>query len=104
MYLLFTQVIDDSPIGVRYREPLAISRPNVDIDRAEVVILLMSRGSRTRHFHIQLHRVHTQDHVTYMGEHVACGYDAGKGRQLQQLLELSFPLALVRKVYVGAET
>lgn len=37
---------DGLPIVLMYREPLTVSRPNVDIDRAEIVILLVACRGR----------------------------------------------------------
>ena len=39
---LFTQVGDDPPVRVWHGEPLAVPRADVDVDRAEVVVLLVT--------------------------------------------------------------
>lgn len=101
--VLLAQVVDGSPVGVRHAEPLAVARPDVDVDGAERVVLLVAGSPAPRYLHVQLDRVHAQDAVTHMGEHVARGHDAGKGRELHELLELGPPLALVRQVHVRAE-
>ena len=40
--VLFTEVVDDAPVGFRDSEPLTVSRTDVDVHRAEVVVLLMT--------------------------------------------------------------
>ena len=42
---LVTELVEDSPVPVVHREPLTPSRTNVDVNRAEVVVLLVSGGS-----------------------------------------------------------
>ena len=43
---LFTEVVDHSPVLVGHCEPLAVSRTNVDVHRAEVVVLLVAWRGR----------------------------------------------------------
>lgn len=40
--LLFTEVVDDAPVGLRHGEPLAVPGADVDVHRAEVVVFLVS--------------------------------------------------------------
>ena len=40
--LLFTEVVDGSPVRLWHSKPLAVSRPDVDVDRTEVVVLLVA--------------------------------------------------------------
>lgn len=49
------------------------------------------------------YRVHAEDDVADVREHVAGRDDAGKGGQLHELLQLRPPLAVVGQVDVGAE-
>lgn len=58
--LLFTQLVKDAPIAIVDTEPLAVARADVDVDRAEVVILLVTWGPRTLNLHVQLGGVHSQ--------------------------------------------
>ena len=44
--LLFTEVIDGSPVWLRHGKPLAVSGPDVDVDRTEVVVLLVTFGDQ----------------------------------------------------------
>ena len=39
---LFTQVGDDPPVRVGHSEPLAVTRADVDVDGAKVVVLLVT--------------------------------------------------------------
>ncbi len=39
---LVTELVEDAPVLVVHREPLAPSRANVDVHRAEIVVLLVS--------------------------------------------------------------
>lgn len=39
---LFAQIINDSPVSIRHSKPLAIPWSDVDVDRAKVVVLLMT--------------------------------------------------------------
>ena len=64
-------MMNDTPVIFRCAEPFAVARPNVDIDGAEVVVLLMPWGARSRHLHVQLHSVHAQDVVSHVTQHVA---------------------------------
>ncbi|CAN7996541.1 unnamed protein product, partial [Ixodes pacificus] len=97
------QAVHHSPVLLGRGKPLAVSGPNVDVHRAEVVVLLVARGAAAGHLHVQLHRVHAQDRVPHVAQHVARRHHASKGRQLGQLLQLGAPLALVGQVHVGAE-
>ena len=63
----------------------------------------MTRSPRTRDLHVQLYRVHAQDLVAHVGQHVARGDDPGPRGQLHQLLQLRAPLCLIRQVAVGPE-
>lgn len=76
--VLLAQRADGAPVRVGHREPLAIARADVDVNRAEVVVLLVPWSPAPRHFHVQLDRVHAQNHVPYMREHVPGGYYARK--------------------------
>ena len=57
--VLFTQCLHDAPIFVGHGKPFAIARTNIDVNRTEVIVLLMARRPRARHFHVQLYTVHT---------------------------------------------
>lgn len=100
----FAQLLNAAPIGVRHGEPFAIARPNVDVDGAKVVVLLVARRPAARHFHVQLHSVHAEYDVTDVRQHICGADDARKGGQLLQFGELEAPLALVGEIDVGAET
>ena len=39
---LFTQVGDDPPVRVGHSEPLTVTRADVDVDGAKVVVLLVT--------------------------------------------------------------
>ena len=41
---LFTEVADVTPVVLVHREPLTVPRADVDVDRAEVVVLLVACG------------------------------------------------------------
>lgn len=102
--VLLAERLDAAPVRVGRREPLAVARPDVDVDGAEVVVLLMSRRPAVGHLHVKLHGVHPEDHVTDVGEHVGSGHDADEGWKLLQLVELCSPLPLFGEVDVGAES
>lgn len=42
LYSLLTELVDILPVVLVHSEPLAVTGTNVDVDRAEVVVLLMS--------------------------------------------------------------
>jgi len=65
--VLMTKTLERAPIFVWHAEPLRISRTNIDVDGAKVVVLLMSGSSRARDFHVKLYCVHAQDLVTDVG-------------------------------------
>ena len=46
---LFAEAVDDAPVSVRHAEPLAVAGPDVDVDGAEVVVLLVARRPAARH-------------------------------------------------------
>jgi hypothetical protein len=62
--VLFTEFVHRAPIVLRHSEPLAVPWPDVNVDGAEVVILLVGGVPRTRHLHRHLHSVHPQQWVT----------------------------------------
>ena len=62
--------MEDSPVLVMHGKPLAVSRADVDVERAEVIVLLVARGPGARHLHVQLHRVHAQYRVANVGQEV----------------------------------
>lgn len=91
--VLFTEVIDDAPVGLGHSEPFTVARTNVDVDRAEVVVLLVTwdklgllkalggqqnirvcPGSTWSpapwHLHVQLDGVHAQNGVAQMAQQV----------------------------------
>lgn len=43
------------------------------------------------HFHVELHRVHAQDGVAHVAEHVVAGLHTHERWQLEQLLQLGLP-------------
>lgn len=117
---LFTEVTDGLPVVFVDGEPLAVSRADVDVHRAEVVVFLvacsttekheMCCGSPTgpvgvfdlresfltwrsapRNLHVELDGVHAQDGVSHVAQHVPAGCHAHEGRQLLQLLQLRLP-------------
>ena len=67
---LFTELVEDPPILVVHGKPLAVPWANVDVDGAEVVVLLMAWGSGPRHLHVELDRVHPHNGVSDMREEV----------------------------------
>jgi len=42
LHSLLTECVDGVPVVLMNSEPLAVTRPNVDVDGAEVVVLLMT--------------------------------------------------------------
>lgn len=68
--VLLTQLLDATPICVGRRKPLAVTWADVDVDGAEVVVLLVARRSTVGHFHVKLNGVHAEDHVADVREHV----------------------------------
>ena len=52
---------------------------------------------------IELYRVHPEYLVPDVGEHVAGADDPQPAGELEQLLDLSSPLLLVRQITIGAE-
>lgn len=72
--------MEDPPVLIVHSKPLAISRPNVDVDGAEVVVLLVSWCPGSRDLHVQLHRVHAQDGVSNVGQEICLG-----AQELQQV-------------------
>lgn len=93
--VLLAELLDAAPVRVRRGKPLAVARSDVNVDRAEVVVLLVARRSTVRDLHVELHGVHAEDHVTDVGEHVRCRDDAGEGRELLEFVELRSPLPFV---------
>lgn len=71
-----------------HREPLAVSRTNVDVHGAEVVVLLVARRAAPGNLHVELDSVHAQDGVSYVAEQIASRHHPGERRQLTQLLQL----------------
>ena len=65
--------MEDSPIFVVDSKPLAVTRTNVDVDRAKVVVLLVSWGAGSGNLHVQLHRVHPKNGVANVREKVTLG-------------------------------
>lgn len=78
--IFVTLCMNPTPIGIGHSKPLTVTWPNVDVDGTEVVILLMPRCPTTRHLHIQLHRIHAQNHMTNMRQHIGSTHDPCKGR------------------------
>ena len=62
--------MEDSPVLVVDRKPLAITRADVDIDRAEVIVFLMSGSAGSRNLHVKLDRVHAKNRVANVREEV----------------------------------
>lgn len=91
MVLLLAEVAHHSPVRLGHSEPLAVPGPDVDVDGAEVVVLLVARDPAPRHLHVELDRVHAQDGVTHVAEQVAGGDDSREGRQFAELLQLLLP-------------
>ena len=69
--LLFAKLMEFPPVLVVDSKPLAVPRADIDIDGAEVIVFLVSRGPSTWHLHIQLYRVHAQDGVSNVGQKVS---------------------------------
>ena len=67
---LFAERVEDPPVLVVHSKPLAVPWTYVDVDGAEVVVLLVAGGPGPRHFHVQLHGVHAQDGVPNVGQEV----------------------------------
>ena len=65
--------MEDPPVFVVDGKPLAVTWANIDVDRAEIVVLLMSGGARSGNLHVQLHRVHSENGVANVREKVALG-------------------------------
>lgn len=101
--VFLTELLDASPVRVGRGEPFAVTGTNVNVDRTEVVVLLVARSSTVGDFHVQLNGVHSEDHVTDVRQHVGCGHDAGKRRELLQLVKLCSPLSLVWQVDIRSE-
>lgn len=40
--VLFAKVVDDAPVWFRHSKPLTVTRTNVDVDGAEIIVLLMT--------------------------------------------------------------
>ena len=59
-----------SPVPVVDSEPFTVPGSNVNVDRTEVVVFLMAWCTSSRHLHVELDRVHTEDGVTDVGEKV----------------------------------
>lgn len=133
--LLFTEVADGLPVVFVDGEPLAVSRADVDVHRAEVVVFLVAcstteetwrcvlallKGtfpsfnlqewvpptwrSAPRNLHVQLDRVHAQDGVSHVAQHVPAGRYAHEGRQLLQLLELRLPPAQAKQLRLNPDS
>ena len=71
LHLLFTQPVEYPPVLVVHSKPLTVTWTNVYVDRAEVIVLLMSGCAGPRHLHVQLDRVHTKNGVADVREKVA---------------------------------
>ena len=49
---LFAELVEDAPVLVVDGKPLAVSWANVDVEGAEVVVLLVARRPGPGHFHV----------------------------------------------------
>lgn len=76
--VLLAQLLNAAPICIRNGKPLTVPGANVDINRTEIVVLLVAGRSAARHLHIQLNGVHAQDHMAHVAQHVRCRDDPGK--------------------------
>ena len=62
--------MEDPPVLVVDSKPLTVAWTNIDVDRAEIIVLLVSRGAGSWHLHVQLHRVHSKNGVANVREKV----------------------------------
>ena len=63
--------MEDPPVLIVDSKPLTVARTNIDVDRAEIIVLLVSGGAGSGNLHVQLHRVHSENGVADVGEEVA---------------------------------
>lgn len=77
--VLLAQLLNATPIRVGSSEPFAVSRTDINVYRTEVVVFLVARRPTARHLHVQLHRVHAQDHMAHVAQHIRSRHDPGEG-------------------------
>lgn len=64
--VLFAQLLNTTPVCIRYGKPFTIARADVYVDGTEIVVLLMAGCSAARYFHVQLNGVHAEYDVAHM--------------------------------------
>lgn len=64
--IFLTQLLNASPIRIGRSKPFTIAWANVDVNRAEIVVFLMTGRSCVGHFHVELNRIHPENHMTNM--------------------------------------
>lgn len=74
--VLLAQRLYATPIRIRHSEPLTITRTNIDVDGTEVIVLLVTGCSRAGHLHVQLNRVHAENDVANVRQHIAGRHNA----------------------------
>lgn len=42
LHSLLTEFVDSFPVVLMHRKPFAVTRPNIDVDRAEIIVLLVA--------------------------------------------------------------
>lgn len=96
--------LNATPVCVGHGKPLTITRTDVDIYRTEIIIFLMSGCPWAGHLHVQLYRIHTQNHVTDVRQHICSGYNTRESWQFLELLQLRTPFAFVREINVRTKS
>ena len=101
--VLGAKVLQGPPVVIRYSEPFWVSRSDVNVDCTKIVVFLVTRRSGTRNFHVELDRVHAQDLVANVRQHVSGGNDSGPCRKFVQFVQLWWPFFLITDVAISAK-
>ena len=84
--VFLAQVVQGAPVVLRHAKPLTVSWADVEVDRAEVVLLLVGHRPGAGNLHRHPDRVHPDQLVAQVGEHVAGRHDSRPMWELHQLL------------------
>ena len=84
--VLLTEVVQGAPVVLWHPKPFAVTRADVQVDGAEVVLLLVRHGPGAGNLHRHPDGVHPDQLVAKVGEHVASRYHSRPMWKLHQLL------------------
>ena len=84
--VLLAEVVQGAPVVLWHPKPFAVTRADVQVDGAEVVLLLVRHGSGAGDLHRHPDGVHPNQLVTKVGEHVSSRHYSGPMWKFHQLL------------------